>query len=152
MDKNVELLEYIYQDADMGVKSLTNLINAINNKDNKIKKLVEEKLKGYEEILKKSKKLLKDYQAEPKSKGLKADLGSLMGIKMELGEADANNTYIIWSLSCNNHDDALRISALEFSPGSKVKLLQSSPYKICMIGSGRVAISDNMADMINVEK
>ena len=84
MDKNVELLEYIYQDADMGVKSLTNLINAINNKDNKIKKLVEEKLKGYEEILKKSKKLLKDYQAEPKSKGLKADLGSLMGIKMEL--------------------------------------------------------------------
>ena len=84
MDKNVELLEYIYQDADMGVKSLTNLINAINNKGNKIKKLVEEKLKGYEEILKKSKKLLKDYQAEPKSKGLKADLGSLMGIKMEL--------------------------------------------------------------------
>ena len=63
MDKNVELLEYIYQDADMGVKSLTNLINTINNKDNKIKKLVEEKLKGYEDILKKSKKLLKDYQA-----------------------------------------------------------------------------------------
>lgn len=75
-----------------------------------------------------------------------------MGIKMKLSDAVANNTYIISSLSCNNHNDALRISALGFIPGSKVKLLQSSPYKICMIGLGRVAISDNMADMINVEK
>ena len=46
----------------------------------------------------------------------------------------------------------MRISALGFIPGSKIKLLQSSPYKICMIGSGRVVISDNMADMINVEQ
>lgn len=75
-----------------------------------------------------------------------------MGNKMKLSDAVANNTYIISSLSCNNHNDAVRISALGFIPGSKIKLLQSSPYKICMIGSGRVAISDNMADMINVEQ
>lgn len=75
-----------------------------------------------------------------------------MGNKMKLSDAVTNNTYIISSLSCNNHNDAMRISALGFIPGSKIKLLQSSPYKICMIGSGRVAISDNMADMINVEQ
>lgn len=71
---------------------------------------------------------------------------------MKLKDAVTNNTYIISSLTCSNQNDVMRISALGFVPGSKIKLLQSSPYKICMIGSGRIAISDSMADMINVEK
>lgn len=71
---------------------------------------------------------------------------------MKLKDAVTNNTYIISSLTCSNQNDAMRISALGFVPGSKIKLLQSSPCKICMIGSGRIAISDSMADMINVEK
>ncbi len=75
-----------------------------------------------------------------------------MGNSMKLSDAVANDTYIISSLSCSNHNEALRISALGFIPGCKIKLMQSSPYKICMIGSGKVAISDNIADMINVEK
>ena len=71
---------------------------------------------------------------------------------MKLKDAVTNNTYIISSLTCSNQNDVMRISALGFVPGNKIKLLQSSPYKICMIGSGRIAISDSMADMINVEK
>ena len=52
MNENEELLEYIYQTADMGTKSLTDLLNDINDKDNKIKKLISEQLKGYEKYLK----------------------------------------------------------------------------------------------------
>ena len=33
---NTEMLEYIYQNASMGVKSCTNLIKILNDKDNKI--------------------------------------------------------------------------------------------------------------------
>ena len=57
MNENNELLMYIYQNCDMGVKSCTNLIKILNDKDNKIKKIVEGELKGYENYLKKSKKL-----------------------------------------------------------------------------------------------
>ena len=84
MNENNELLLYIYENADMGVKSTTTLIRTINGKDNKIKKVLEGELKGYENFLKKSEKLLKKYKVEKKTKGIMADMGSFMGIKMEM--------------------------------------------------------------------
>lgn len=84
MNENNELLEYIYENAQMGVKSLTDLINEINGKDNKIKKIVEGELKGYENFVKESEKLLKKYKVEPKEKGMFANISSKMGIKMEM--------------------------------------------------------------------
>ncbi len=84
MNENAELLEFIYQNASMGVKSCTNLIKILNTKDNKIKKIVEGELKGYENFVKKSEKLLKKYKVEPKEKGVMADLMSKMGMNMEM--------------------------------------------------------------------
>ena len=45
MNKNNELLMYIYQNSLMGVKSTTKLINLLNKSDNKIKEIVEGELK-----------------------------------------------------------------------------------------------------------
>ena len=85
MNENTELLEYIYQNASMGVKSCTNLIKILNSKDNKIKKVVEGELKGYENFVKKSEKLLKKNKIEqPKDKGMMAELMSKMGMNMEM--------------------------------------------------------------------
>ena len=84
MDENTELLEYIYQNASMGVKSCTNLIKILNEKDNKIKKVVEGELKGYENFVKKAEKLMKKHNLEPKSKSVMADLMSKMGMNMEM--------------------------------------------------------------------
>ncbi len=84
MDENSEMLEYIYQNCDMGVKSCTSLIKILNSKDNKIKKIVEGELKGYENYLKKTEKLLKKYKIEPKGKGIVSDVMSKMGINMEM--------------------------------------------------------------------
>ena len=84
MNENNELLEYIYQNSKMGVKNCTNLINILNTKDNKIKKIVEGELKGYEEFVKKSEKLLKKHKVEPKEKGLMADIMSKIGMNMEM--------------------------------------------------------------------
>ena len=67
MDENTELLEYIYQNASMGVKSCTNLIKILNTKDNKIKKIVEGELKGYENFVKKAEKLMQKNNIEPKA-------------------------------------------------------------------------------------
>ena len=84
MNKNNELLLYIYENASMGVKSTTTLIRTINNKDNKIKKILEDELKKYESFVKDSEKLLKKYKVEKKEKGFIADISSYMGIKMEM--------------------------------------------------------------------
>ena len=56
MNENNELLTYIYQNAKMGVTSCTDLIRILNGKDNKIKKIVEGQLKGYENFVKKAEK------------------------------------------------------------------------------------------------
>ena len=84
MNENNELLKYIYQNASMGVKSCTNLINILNGKDNKIKKIVEDELKEYENFVKKSEKILKKNKIEPKEKGLMADIMSKMGMNIEM--------------------------------------------------------------------
>lgn len=84
MNENVELLEYIYQNSMMGVKTLTDLINTINGRDNKIKKIVEGELKGYENFVKESKILLKKYKVKPKEKSMMANISAKMGIKMEM--------------------------------------------------------------------
>ena len=46
MNENNELLMYIYQNANMGVKSCTNLIRILQGKDNKIKKIIPENKEG----------------------------------------------------------------------------------------------------------
>ena len=83
MNENNELLLYIYKNADMGVKSTTKLIRLLNNKDNKIKNVVEGELKGYEHFLKKSEALLKKHKIEPKGSSVIADISSSIGMNME---------------------------------------------------------------------
>ena len=84
MNENVEILEYIYQNAKMGAENLTRLIKILNGKDNKIKKIVEGELKGYENFIKDSEKLLKKYKATPKEKGAIAEVMAYMEMKVEL--------------------------------------------------------------------
>ena len=83
MNPNNELLLYIYQNVEMGVKSTTQLINLLNKSDNKIKTTVEKQLKGYEKILKKSSSLLKKNKISPKGTNIIAKLSSSIGISME---------------------------------------------------------------------
>lgn len=84
MNENNELLEYIYQNANMGVKSCTNLIKILNGKDNKIKKIVEGELKGYENFVKKAEKLLNKNGIKPKNKSIMNDMMAKMGMEMEM--------------------------------------------------------------------
>ena len=83
MNENNELLMYIYQNADMGVKSTTKLIKLLNTSDNKIKKVVEGELKGYENFLKKAKCLLKKNNIKPKGSGLIVSITSSVALDME---------------------------------------------------------------------
>lgn len=83
MNENMELLNFVYENAEMGVHTLNNLSDILRNKDNKIKSLIEDELKEYNNFLKESEKLLKKNKLEPKKTNLMAKISSKMGIAME---------------------------------------------------------------------
>lgn len=83
MDENIELLEYIYKNAEMGVYTMTELLKDLKEKENKIKPVVEKELKEYEKYLKLSKKHLKKYDVSLNKNGMMAKMMSSMGIKKE---------------------------------------------------------------------
>ena len=80
MDETNELLQCMYQDCYMATKNLESLLEEIKNKDNKIKKEVEDILKKYEIYLKDTKKHLKSNKIKPK----KISMFAIMGAKMKM--------------------------------------------------------------------
>ena len=97
MDENLELLEYIVKNSEMGVYSSTKLINLINGKENKIKKIVEGILKGYENYYKESKKIIKKYTNDIKENNMMAKMEASMMMKMDVknDNSDANIAHIL---------------------------------------------------------
>lgn len=97
MNENLELLEYIYKNAEMGSFTLTKLIEYLNGKENKIKKVVEDEIKGYEKYLEDSKKLIEKHDYDLKENGLMAKMGATMGIKKEtmVDNSDASIAHMI---------------------------------------------------------
>lgn len=84
MKENNEFLEYINKCANMGYESTTNLLRALEGKDNKIKKAIEDELKEYEKIVKETNKLLKSNKIEPKKNNIMTKMSSYLGINMEV--------------------------------------------------------------------
>ncbi|MBQ7105573.1 MAG: hypothetical protein IJN90_06940 [Bacilli bacterium] len=84
MNTETELLEYIYQTADLGKKGYIHLLQALEDKDNKIKKEIEKQLEGYEIIHEEVKELLKKKKIKPKDKGPFIEMINKMGTNMNV--------------------------------------------------------------------
>ena len=82
MNEKLELYTHIYKDAEMSIFTLTKLLEELKEKDNKIKKDVEEILKGYERYFCEAKDALGDPVKE--ENGMMAKMGASMGIKKEV--------------------------------------------------------------------
>lgn len=90
MNENLELLQYIYQSSEMGVLSLTNLLKELNDKENKLKKIISDELTIYENYFKESKKGLKKNKVKIKSNSLMTKVMSKQGIKKEVSEDNSD--------------------------------------------------------------
>lgn len=84
MKENNELILHIYQDAEMGCFTLDKLINDLKEKDNKIKKTVEDIFKEYEVWKQKTKKILQKENAEICENPLIAKIMAGQSIKKEV--------------------------------------------------------------------
>lgn len=123
MDENLELLEYIYKSAEMGVFSCTKLIQEINGKENKIKKVIEGILKGYENFVKDSKIMFKKYKYDLKGSTMMAKISSSMGIKMEVKKDNSDSAIaklLTQGLTMGCVDIASKIDRYEHDAESKI--------------------------------
>lgn len=84
MNDTMELVAYIYQDAEMACHTLTKTLEELKEKDNKIKPTIEHLLEGYERYLEESKQYLEKGNGECKTTGMMAKMGADMGIKKEV--------------------------------------------------------------------
>lgn len=124
MNQNIELLNYIYEDAYMGVETITTLSNTIKEKDNKIKKAIEDIIKGHEDILKESKKLLEKHKVELKEPSPMAKMGAWIGIKTEMMKDNSDSRIadmITKGLTMGLLDITKKIEAFDENTDSKVK-------------------------------
>lgn len=90
MNENLELLQYIYQSSEMGVLALTNLLKELNDKENKLKKIISDELSIYEKYFKESKKVLKKNKGKIKSNSLMTKMMSKQGIKKEVSDDNSD--------------------------------------------------------------
>ena len=97
MNENLEMLEYIYKSASMGVESLTNLLKELDNKENKLKGIISDELSCYEKYSKQSKKLLKKNNGKVEGNSLMTKIMSKQGIKMEVKKdnSDASVAHLL---------------------------------------------------------
>ena len=97
MDEHLAMLEYIIKNTEMGIHSSNKLIKMLSDKENKIRKVVEGILKGYENYYKESKKLIKKYTDEIKENGMMTKMSSSMMMKMDVmkDNSDANIAHIL---------------------------------------------------------
>lgn len=58
MNGNAEMLNYVYQNSQMGIESLKQLLDIVENED--FRKCLEKQLKGYQDINTKAKKMLNE--------------------------------------------------------------------------------------------
>ena len=91
MDENIELLEYIYKNSEMGVFTIKTLLNNLNEKENKIKKLADDQMKEYNKFQDESRKLIKKHGYELKTSEIMEKMGSSMGIKKEVKKDNSDS-------------------------------------------------------------
>lgn len=91
MTENNELVLHIYKDAEMASYTLTRLLKDLKDKDNKIKKTLEDILKEYEQWKSTTKKYLKKHDAEVSSNGIMAKMMAGMGIDKEVNADNSDS-------------------------------------------------------------
>lgn len=91
MNENKELLVLINENTKMGLASTKELLKLIKEKDNKIKKVLDDELKKYEDLYKKCKSLMKKYKVKSEKSGLLKNLTATLAMKMEVNKDNSDS-------------------------------------------------------------
>lgn len=92
MNENIELYKHIYQDSEMAKYTLSKLLEELKEKDNKIKKDIEEILKMYESYYSDTRKYLLDHGEVLEENSFMSKMGASMGIKKEVRSDNSDSS------------------------------------------------------------
>lgn len=123
MRENIEMLEYIYKASNIGRISAENLLKALKENDNKIKKILEEINKKYEHFERESFKLLKKSKKEPKGAGTMLEIMNKLGIDKEVKDDNSDPSIagtLIEGLTMGNIEIEKRLSNFEKEIDKKI--------------------------------
>lgn len=123
MNENIEMLEYIYKAANIGRMSCENLLKALKEKDNKIKKVLEEINKEYEHFENESSKILKKNKKDAKGAGIMLDIMNKFGIDREVKNDNSDSSIagtLIEGLTMGNIEIEKRLSSFENETSNKI--------------------------------
>ncbi len=122
MKENYELILHIYQDAEMASYTLTNLIRDLKDRDNKIKKTLEDVLKDYEQWKSKMKTFLKKNNKEIDETSMFEKMMAKMGIRREVKKDNSDSSIadmLIKGVSMGSIDMEKKISQYKDDISSK---------------------------------
>ena len=92
MKENNELLEHIYQDAEMAYYTLEKLEDFLKEKDNKIKGLIEEIKEEYQEFMQQAESRLEKDKQEIIPEDMMTKWMAKMGIKKEVDSDNSDSS------------------------------------------------------------
>lgn len=92
MKEKYELALHVYQDAEMAAYTLTKLIRDIQDRDNKIKKTLEDILQEYEEWKSKTKLFLEKNNAEVDETNMFEKMMAKMGVSNEVKKDNSDSS------------------------------------------------------------
>ena len=116
MNENKELLVLINENTKMGLASTKELLKLIKEKDNKIKKVLEDELKKYEELYKKCKTLMKKNKVQSGKSGLLKNLTATLAMKMEFNKDNSDSklaSILIRGFNMGNVDIEARLKVIK---------------------------------------
>ena len=88
--ENLEILRFIYKNADMGYSSTQKLLTSLKEKENTIKNSLETIKKGYKDYMDKSRALIKKRNSSIKRSSLVSKASSSLGIIMEVNKDNSD--------------------------------------------------------------
>ena len=100
MSEEVEFLNYIYKNAEMGVIGINDVIGKVSNE--KFEKLLNSEKDEYSEICKEALDILKKYGKQNEEVGTMAKMSSKMMAEMSLMKDDSDNTVAKMMLEGSN--------------------------------------------------
>lgn len=91
METEYEILDYIYKNATMGYESTMTLLKTLEDKENKIKDVVQDIISSYKDFIKQSELLLCKINADGKKYNFMATMSADMNIKRKMNKDNSDS-------------------------------------------------------------
>lgn len=91
MDENIEMINFMHKNAEMGYLSSLDVLNKIKETDNKIKRDLDLLTSEYKKYMDESKRIIKKSKTSISKNSLFTKVSSKMGIEMELNKDNSDS-------------------------------------------------------------